>query len=80
MKGVWDYDPKKLAKTESGRLKLLERMINYGPPKGKKIKLSEVKKNWGKLDLFERSRKLMGLLIWGKYQPSINTRRKYWLK
>ena len=77
MNGVWDYDPKKLAKTKSGRLKLLERMINYGPPKGKKIKLSEVKKNWKKLDLFEPYRRVLELLIWGRYQSSPKSKKLF---
>jgi hypothetical protein len=80
MRGVWDYDPKELRKTKAGRLKLLERMINYGPDKGKKIKLSEVKKNCDKLDLFEPSRRLMELLIWGKYRSSPNTKKKFWMR
>jgi len=63
---VWDYDPKELKKTPSGRLKLLEREINYGPGKGKKIKLAQVKKYWKKLDLFPLKKRLFKLLIWGK--------------
>ena len=63
---VWDYDPKELKKTESGRIKLLERQINYGPGKGEKIKLAQVKKYWEKLNLFKHRRRLMELLIWGK--------------
>jgi hypothetical protein len=55
MKGVWDYDPKELKKTEPGRILLLERSINYGPEKGKKIKLSLVKKYWNQLHLFPMS-------------------------
>lgn len=34
---IWDYDIKELKKTKSGRLLILERMINYGPDKGEKI-------------------------------------------
>lgn len=62
---LWDYDRKKLEKTEQGRLKILERMINYGPG-DEKIKLSEVKKNWDKLQLFPTRKRLFELLIWGK--------------
>jgi hypothetical protein len=40
---LWDYDYDKLKKTEEGRIKIIERMINYGPGK-EKIKLSLVKK------------------------------------
>lgn len=70
MKSVWDYDPEELKKTESGRIKLLERAINYGPEKGQKIKLSEVEKYWDKLDLFPKRRALMELLIWKKFLSS----------
>lgn len=66
MNSVWDYDPGELKKTESGRIKLLERQVNYGPDKGEKIKLALVKKYWNRLDLDPRSRRLMELLIWGK--------------
>jgi hypothetical protein len=67
---VWDYDAKTLSASEKGQIKLLERAINYGPGKGKNIKLSEVRKYWDKLNLFPRSRRLFELLIWGKYQSS----------
>ena len=63
---LWDYDEKELEKTEKGRILILERMINYGPPKGKKIKLAEVKKYWDKLNLWPLRRRLLELLIWGK--------------
>lgn len=62
---IWDYDINELKKTKSGRLKILERMINYGPTKEEKISLSEVKKNWKKLDIDSDRRKLLKLLIWG---------------
>lgn len=65
---VWDYDPKKLEKSEKGRMLLLERLINFGPQQGEKIKLSEVKKYWHKLNLFHKRKRLMELLIWGKPQ------------
>jgi hypothetical protein len=63
---IWDYDVKELKKTKSGRLLILERQINYGPGKGEKIKLSEVKKNWDKLNIEPKRRRLLELLIWGK--------------
>lgn len=63
---IWDYDIKELKKTKSGRLLILERMINYGPSKGEKISLSEVKKNWDKLHLDPPNKRLMELLIWGE--------------
>ncbi len=66
---LWDYDLAELKKSKSERAKvfLLERKINYGPGK-EKISLSEVKKYWGKLNLFKPRRHLFELLIWGKYQ------------
>lgn len=63
---IWDYDINELKKTKSGRLLMLERLINYGPLKGEKISLSEVKKNWQKLHLDPLKKRLMELLIWGK--------------
>ncbi len=74
---VWDYDIKELKKTKSGRLLLLERAINYGPDKGEKIRLSEVKKNWDKLQLFPLSKRLFELLIWGKYRSLIQNKKLY---
>jgi len=62
---LWDYDEKELQKTESGRIKILERMINYGPG-DKKIKLADVKKYWTKLELFPLRKRLFKLLIWDK--------------
>lgn len=62
---LWDYDENELNKTEKGRIFILERMINYGPD-GKKIKLADVKKYWNRLNLEQRSRRLLQLLIWGK--------------
>lgn len=63
---IWDYDIKELRKTKSGRLLILERMINYGPSKGEKINLSEVKKNWNKLNIDPDRKELLKLLIWDK--------------
>lgn len=63
---MWDYDINELRKTKSGRLLILERMINYGPDEDEKIKLSEVKKNWYKLNLDPLKKQLFKLLIWGK--------------
>lgn len=76
---IWDYDIKKLKKTKSGRLLILERMINYGPD-GEKIKLSEVKKNWDKLDLFPLQKQLFELLIWGKIKSSPKSKKSFWMK
>lgn len=76
---LWDYDEKELEKTEQGRVKILERKINYGPNPGEKIKLSEVKKNWDKLQLFTLRKRLLELLIWGKYISSPKTKSAYWM-
>ena len=64
----WDYDLNKLKKSQWGRLLLLERQINYGMyiSDQDKIKLSQVKKNWNKLNLEPKRKKLFQLLIWGK--------------
>lgn len=63
---LWDYDYNELKKTEQGRIKILERKINYEPGKGEKINLADVKKYWDKLKLFPNAKKLMELLIWNK--------------
>jgi len=62
---LWDYDINKLKKTKSGRLLILERMINFGPGE-EKIKLSMVKKYWNQLKLIPNRKRLFELLIWGK--------------
>lgn len=77
---LWDYDKKTLQKSKSGRILLLERMINYGPEKGEKIKLSEVKKYWDKLELFQTRKRLLELLIWGKYKSLPKNNKSFWLK
>lgn len=66
---IWDYHQDELKKSEAGRVLILERMINFGPG-DKKIKLSEVKKYWDKLNLFKLQKRLFQLLIWGKYNFS----------
>lgn len=76
---LWDYDIKELKKTEEGRIKILERMINYGPGK-EKIPLSQVKKYWDRLDLYDNARKLLELLIWGKYRSLPKNKKKSWIK
>ena len=65
---AWDYDIKTLKKSKRGQLLLLERQINYGvyPSDKKKIKLSEVKKYWNKLNIEPKRRRLLELLIWRK--------------
>lgn len=77
---LWDYDEKELKKTERGRIFLLERLVNYGPTKkGEKIKLSMVKKYWRSLHLFELRRRLLELLLWGKYQSSLKSKGSFWM-
>jgi len=68
MAHVWDYDIKTLKKSKRGRLLLLERQINYGVylSDKEKINLSEVKKNWDKLNIDPNRRRLLELLIWKK--------------
>lgn len=63
---IWDYDIKELKKSKQGRLLMLERQINYGVFGKEKISLSEVKKNWKKLNIDPERRRLFKLLIWGK--------------
>lgn len=79
MINLWDYDEKELKKTEKGRIMILERMINFGPGE-KKIKLSLVKKYWGKLNLFKLQKRLFELLIWGKYSSSAESKKSFWMK
>ncbi len=69
---MWDYDIEELKKTEQGRIMILERMINYGPDKGEKIKLADVKKYWERLDIYTPQRRLLELLIWGKISSPPN--------
>ncbi len=76
---LWDYDYNELKKTEQGRIKILERMINYGPGKGEKINLTDVKKYWDKLELNYLARRLFELLIWGKYQSSPKNKKFSWM-
>lgn len=76
---TWDYDVNELRKTEKGRIFLLERMINYGPGQ-EKIKLADVKKYWDKLELFPIRKRLLELLIWGKYLSLPRNKTSFWLK
>lgn len=80
MNYLWDYDKKELEKSEKGRIFILERMINYGPGENKKIKLADVKKYWNKLHLFSLQKRLLQLLIWGKYQTSPRNKKSFWMK
>ncbi len=60
---IWDYDIEELKKTEAGRLLILERLINFGPEEGEKIPLKEVRKNWDKLNIFPKKKKLLKLFL-----------------
>lgn len=63
---LWDYNEDELKKSEKGRILLLERKINFGfyLSDKVKIKLSEVKKYWNKLNLDPSRRRLFKLLVW----------------
>jgi len=74
---LWDYDYDELKKSKEGRIKILERMINYGPGK-EKIKLSLVKKYWDKLNLNPKAQRLLELLIWKKPQSSPKNKKLFW--
>lgn len=63
---VWDYNQRKLEKSETGKVLILERLINYGRTHNDPIKLKEVKKYWDKLHLLPLRKRLFQLLIWGK--------------
>lgn len=78
---IWDYDEAELKKTEAGRIMILERLINYGPTKkGEKIPLKLVKKYWHRLDLYPEKRRLLELLIWGKYLSSPENKQSFSIK
>lgn len=76
---MWDYDIEELKKTEGGRILILERMINYGPGE-EKIPLKDVKKYWDRLDLYEPQKRLLELLIWGKYISSHRNKKSFSIK
>lgn len=65
---LWDYNEDELAKTEKGRIFILERMITYGPGKRKKIPLEDVRKYWDKLHIPSRSKRLLSMLLWENQQ------------
>ncbi len=76
---LWDYHPKTLKKSASGKKLMLERAINYGTRGKKTIRLSDVKKYWNTLSLYPKQRKLFSLLIWGKYKSSPPSKKKSFL-
>ena len=61
---LWDYNENELIKTESGRIKILERKINYGTNGKERIKKEDVKKYWDKLNLFPLQKRLFELILW----------------
>ena len=67
MRGIWDYNPKELQKTKSGKRLLLERLINYGVYRKdkKKIPLQKVKEEWNHLSLEPKRKRFLKRLIWG---------------
>ncbi|MBI4009378.1 hypothetical protein HY357_04030 [Candidatus Roizmanbacteria bacterium] len=75
---MWDYDINELKKTEEGRIKILERMINYGPDKGEKIKLSDVRKYWKQIHFKNvKTKRLLELLIWNEiFTPSPKSKQQ----
>ncbi|HSW88007.1 MAG TPA: hypothetical protein VLG12_02480 [Candidatus Saccharimonadales bacterium] len=79
MQQIWDYDKGELEKTEQGRIKILERKINYGPGK-EKIKLAEVKKYWNKLHLFHLQKRLFEILLWKKYNFTQENKKSFLMK
>jgi len=63
MNYLWDYDENELKKTESGRIKILERQINYGTQNTQKISRSLVRKYWNRLNLFPLQKRLFELIL-----------------
>lgn len=80
MNSLWDYNKQDLEETEEGRIKILERKINFGPDKGEKIKSAEVKKYWDKLDLIPIRKRLLELLLWGHYLSSPKNSKSFFMK
>lgn len=62
----WSTDTRKLAKyPEKYVIWKLEQLINYGLD-GKKLKQSELKKYWNKLNIDPLYRKYLNFLLWPK--------------
>ncbi len=57
---------------------MLERLINYGPGKTK-LDLHFIKYNWDQLHIYRLPKRLLELLIWGKYQSSPEIKKSYWM-
>lgn len=68
MKNFWDYNKKELEKTEEGKIKILERIINFGVylKDKEKIPVDEVKKYWNRLKIEPGRKKFLEFIIWGK--------------
>ena len=73
---IWDYRLKDIKIKKEAKALELERTINYGVEKGKKIKLAEVKKHWDKINLFPKRKKLFELLLWGKSLSSPKSNKR----
>lgn len=68
MINFWDYDVNELKKTKEGKIKILERMINYGVylDDKEKIPLNQVKRYWRQLKIEPGRRNFLKFVIWGK--------------
>jgi len=68
MTNLWDYDLKELKKTKEGRIKILERLINFGVylSDKKKLPVKEIKKYWSKLKIDPGRKNFLKFIIWKK--------------
>jgi len=68
MTHLWDYDQKKLEKSKEGKIKIIERMINFGiyPSDKKKLPVKLIKKYWSKLKIDPSRRKFLNFILWEK--------------
>jgi len=65
---MWDYDENKLKKIESGRVKILERLINFGVylKNKEKLPITDIKKYWSVLKIDPDKKKFLKFIIWAK--------------
>jgi hypothetical protein len=68
MTHLWDYDQKKLKKSKEGKIKILERMINFGIylSDKKKLPIKLIKKYWLKLKIDHGRRRFLKFILWKK--------------
>jgi len=68
MTHLWDYDQKKLEKSKEGKIKIVERMINFGIylSDKKKLPVKLIKKYWSKLKIDPSRRKFLNFILWEK--------------